>query len=48
MLRIPAGRVAGEGGLIAVRGDFFLSDREISVGLFQQFMDDPTAVSSQR
>lgn len=42
MLKIPAGKVQSElGETIEVAQDFLLSDREISVGLFQQFLDDP-------
>lgn len=40
MVRIPKGNVRGEYDLVPVDTDFWLSDREISVGLFEQFMSD--------
>jgi formylglycine-generating enzyme required for sulfatase activity len=50
MLRIPGGQVVNdfEGNPVEVTEDFLLSDREISVGLFQQFMDDPAYPAAQK
>ncbi|XZE55926.1 protein kinase domain-containing protein [Planctomycetaceae bacterium SH139] len=39
-VKIPSGQVAGEQGPITVTNDFWLSDSEITVGLFKQFMSD--------
>ena len=38
MLRIPSGHVEGESNIIIVADDFWLSDREISIALFKQFV----------
>ncbi len=53
MLRIPAGQFQGENddgtaSVIEVTHDFFLSDREITVGQFQQFIDDPNYPADEK
>lgn len=40
MLKIPAGQVPAEDDPIEVAEPFWLSDREVSIGLFKQFMDE--------
>lgn len=41
LLRIPAGEVQGENGsIIKVSQDYFVGDREITVGQLQHFIDD--------
>jgi serine/threonine protein kinase/formylglycine-generating enzyme required for sulfatase activity len=48
-LRIPAGEVKGEGeSVIQVSQDYFLGDREITVGQFQQFIDDPNYPADEK
>ena len=52
MLRIPAGTFRMGDGSDAVEikltRSFFLADREVSVGEFQQFMDDPETGASEK
>ncbi len=49
LLRIPAGRVMGEyESIIEMNHDFFLGDREITVGQFQQFIDDPDYPAAEK
>jgi formylglycine-generating enzyme required for sulfatase activity len=50
MLRVPAGTVqrAGGGQNIEVAREFLLSDREISDGMFRQFIDDPNYPASEK
>lgn len=49
MLRIRPGKVSNDDGdPVRVAEDFLLSDREISVGLFQRFMEDPDYPASEK
>ncbi len=49
MLRIPAGQVLNEDEqTVEVTEDFLLCDREIGVGMFQQFLDDPNYPTTEK
>ncbi len=49
LLRVPAGHFTGKYGRVGqVTEDFLLSDQEISVGLFQQFINDPNYPAKEK